>query len=882
MTQFVTASTNNPDAPVPRRVSVPAVPDWVVTRQTVSDLLDVGVSGLLTVVLAPSGAGKTMSVATWAASADLSGGVVWLNLAGANADRDLFWTRLRRGFVEAGALELPAVPDAASADSLRTRMLEDLGIALRDTGPWVVVLDDYPSGRAGPLERDLETMLDGARRGVRLVVVSQSDPALPLHRHAAQGELTRVTAADLVMGTGDVAAVLRGHGVDSSETTVRMVEEHTAGWACGVRLAAGSLATAPTHELAMQEADDAIADFLTREVLDKLPRGVRDLVVRTSVAEVVAPGLARAILGRGSEVTLDASLRRCGFVQYLPDGSFRCHPLLRATARRMLSLGRSDRASEALRNAASWFAEHGDVAMGIRLGVAGGDWAWVARTFVQSWAVPSILLGAAGGIFDEAVQVPAVGEAEPVLLAAVALAHRNANVATAALARAEGEAADRPPASLPDRLSIALARLALARLEGDASTGLTLAGEIRDLTAHVPVARWVDEELLPMVDAQLGALAVYDGDLDHASRLLTRGALGAGTSPTGLAARADCTGQLALLEAYRGNLRRAAHHASSLLAKEPDGAAVGVVHAHLAMAWVHLERSEAAPARQHLDRAALISGAGQEPWIEVAHQLVEARLLVSAGTPEAALQLLAPAMRAAAREDQADWLVDLLVQADAEALLAAGEPERALALVGPRRNRTPGEQRLKIASALSALDDGAAARAALESAPESLSDAPMDAQVEGWLLEARFAYDDARSPRATLLVDRALRTAAPENMRRPFAGAASTWLRRLVDGEPTLLRSHRSFLAELSPADTSSTNARFQAAYADQLIVETLTVREAQVLALLADMCSTEEIAQELYLSVNTIKTYVRGILRKLCVNRRVDAVRRGRELGLC
>ena len=600
------------------------------------------------------------------------------------------------------------------------------------------------------------------------------------------------------------------------------------------------------------------------------------------MAEVVAPGLARAVLGRGSEPALDASLRHCGFVQYLPDGSFRCHPLLRATARRLLALGRGDRASKALRDAASWFAEHGDVAMGIRLGVAGGDWVWVARTSVQSWAVPRILLGTAGRIVDEAVQVPAVGEAEPVLLAAVAVAHRNVSSAGAALARAAECAAVRPPGSLPDRLSIAFVRLALARLEGDATTGLRLASEVRDLIAQVPVARLVDEELAPCVDAQLGAIAVYGGDLDQASLLLTRGALGAGTSPAGLAARADCTGQLALLEAYRGNLRRAAHHASELLAKEADGAAVGVVHAHLAMAWVHLARSEAAPARQHLARATQLSGTGQEPWVEVAHQLVEARLLVSAGTPEAALQLLAPVMRAAARGEQPGWLMDLLVQADAEALLAAGEPERALALVGPRPTRTPGEQRLKIASALSALDDGAAARAALESATDSLSAAPLEDQVEGWLLEARFAYDDARTQRAMLLVDRAVRTAAPENMRRPFADVASTWLRRLVDGDPALLRSHRSFLAELSPADTSSASARFQAAYADQLVVETLTVREAQVLALLAEMCSTEEIAQELYLSVNTIKTYVRGILRKLGVNRRVDAVRRGRELGLC
>ena len=257
-------------------------------------------------------------------------------------------------------------------------------------------------------------------------------------------------------------------------------------------------------------------------------------------------------------------------------------------------------------------------------------------------------------------------------------------------------------------------------------------------------------------------------------------------------------------------------------------------------------------------------------------------MLVSAGTPEAALQLLAPAMRAAAREDQADWLVDLLVQADAEALLAAGEPERALALVGPRRNRTPGEQRLKIASALSALDDGAAARASVGVGHREPVDRPdgrpgRGLAVGGSLRLRRRAVPTGDAPRRPCAADGGPGEHAETVRRCGIDVAASPGGRRARPAAVTQIVPRRALAA-----DTSSTNARFQAAYADQLIVETLTVREAQVLALLADMCSTEEIAQELYLSVNTIKTYVRGILRKLCVNRRVDAVRRGRELGLC
>ena len=94
--------------------------------------------------------------------------------------------------------------------------------------------------------------------------------------------------------------------------------------------------------------------------------------------------------------------------------------------------------------------------------------------------------------------------------------------------------------------------------------------------------------------------------------------------------------------------------------------------------------------------------------------------------------------------------------------------------------------------------------------------------------------------------------------------------------------AHGGFLAGLRPPAIRQSTWMTVPGRSTVLVVETLTVREAQVLGLLTEMCSTAEIASELFLSVNTVKTYVRGILRKLGVNRRVDAVRRGRELGLC
>ena len=126
-------------------------------------------------------------------------------------------------------------------------------------------------------------------------------------------------------------------------------------------------------------------------------------------------------------------------------------------------------------------------------------------------------------------------------------------------------------------------------------------------------------------------------------------------------------------------------------------------------------------------------------------------------------------------------------------------------------------------------------------------------------------------------------------IRTPSAPAASivgAWLRRTVERDPVLLRKHREFLATC-PGDDHAT-ARpapvgpILGADADRLRPSLLTERESQVLELLAQMNSTEEIAEALFVSTNTVKTHLKGIFGKLGVNRRVDAVRHGRTLGLC
>ncbi len=865
----------------PARVNLPPIASWVVRRLTLADRLDVGVSGLLTVVTGPTGSGKTTGVAAWAADADLSGGVVWLSLGRGGADPGSFWRHLRGGLVEAGAGTLPQIPSVGCTEARRIGMLADFGAALRGAGPWVVVLDDYPSGSPGRLERELEIVLDHARRAVRLVVISQDDPAIDLHRHSVAGELTRVVDRDLALDYREVVEVLRRHDVDATEATVKLVERHTAGWACGVRHAALALRDAPSTEAAMQDTDRAIADYLAREVLATLPEAVRELIVRTSVVDEVSPGLAAAILGPGTQATPRLSGVRNAFIDLRDDGSFRCHPLLRVTALSQLAQERPGLSQQARRRAARWYIDHGEASGALRLAMAAGDWPWVARVLVESHEVPRILAGTAGDVVDSAVRVPSVGAAEPVLAAALALAHRNADAAAGPLAQAAALGADGARDSLADRLGIGFARLATARISGDARNGMSVASRSRELLAQLPVVLQEElPELSMMLDAYVGAFEACAGDLHRAARTLTRGVGGPNGSMTCRVARVDCAGQLALVEAVQGDLRGAMRHASLVLTGDADPAQAGAVHAHLARTWVHLERGELGRSRQSLDRAADPRSGGLEPWLLAVQQLAETRLLTAGGEPEAAMRLLAGADIVDAQGRSA-WWADQLAIAWAEVLLAAGEPQRALAKITPEPARAVVEAGVLTACARREIGDVRGARAALASVVADLPRAPLGWQLESWLLEARLANDDGKPERARLLVDRALRAGGAEELRRPFA-RGSVWLRGFIDRDVLLRRTHGAFLASLSLMGSPRRRARVEPQSLTGVIVESLSEREVEVLELLAQMFSTGEIAGELYVSVNTVKTHLKGIFRKLGVNRRVDAVRRGRELGLC
>lgn len=396
-----------------------------------------------------------------------------------------------------------------------------------------------------------------------------------------------------------------------------------------------------------------------------------------------------------------------------------------------------------------------------------------------------------------------------------------------------------------------------------------------------PTAQSSITELSELLKTHLAAMRPEDAGRGEVAAVLSRGA---DAAPAEM--RSRFVGPLAHVEALQGDLRRAERHAEQVRTGLPDPhGGSGQAHALLAEAWVALERADFPGARLRLDALEDVVR-GRDPWLATSHLLLEAKLSIALGTPEAAIRLLAAREPAVPAARPMGWLAELLTVVRAEALIASGEPDRAMALLTPVPQHAVVEAMVMAALARRTIGDVRGALAVLSRAVTDLDHAPLALQVEAWLLEARMAEDQGRLERARLLTDRALRSATGEGMRRAVMRDWE-WLRRTVERDAGLLRKHRDFLATCPGDDDApwrpASVAAPTGADGDRLPPPSLlTEREGQVLQLLAQMNSTEEIAAALFVSTNTVKTHLKGIFGKLGVNRRVDAVRRGRALGLC
>jgi len=511
---------------------------------------------------------------------------------------------------------------------------------------------------------------------------------------------------------------------------------------------------------------------------------------------------------------------------------------------------------------------------------------------VSSFAIPRILAGEAADVVELVVTQQEFGESEPLLLAAAALARNWLDIAESSLTRGNSELAQLADPPVAHALSAAMITMALARLHDHGAIGREYAAVARQLMIKLTAKeRAQAPEVSGVIDYYAAGFELSDGNLSVARWILERAAgrfrqwLVADGDDAEQRVRADCAGQLSWLDAFCGELQRATRYAGCLLTdRRADTSESGARFAQLATTWTHLERVECEQARQRLDHALSTASEVSDPLLASAERLTQARLAVLTGEPDAALRLLRPPAELNDSETSSSWFADHVRIAIAEAWLAAGEVERAIGTLDPEPQLAVADARLVMVKALRLAGRFQAGTELLARVPTDPVEISLSTQVRLWLLQAEVAAEQGNYDRADVLVERALRTATREQLRSTVA-SAGRWLRSFVAQEPGLSQRYSAFLASvpalpsptvhpypgLGPVDTSGAACMVP-----------LTRRETQVLKRLAEFCSNEEIAAELVVSLNTVKTHMRSLFQKLSVTRRADAVRRGRAFGLC
>ncbi|MGH2860728.1 MAG: AAA family ATPase, partial [Solirubrobacteraceae bacterium] len=362
---------------------------WLVARPGLFEML--GSAERVVHVSAPAGSGKTFLVRSWIAAEDLGERVAWVSVGRGERDPPAFWVSvieaLRRTRIGSERVrELTAAPDLDGETVVR-RLLEDLGSL--DERLWLVI-DDLHELQAPQASHPLELLLATAPPQLRVVLLARRDLRLGLHRLRVEGQLTEIRGEDLRFSEGDSRALLEAAGVRLSDGALQALVAITEGWAAGLRLAALSLAGDPDPErLAARFSgrERAVADYLLAEVLERQPKDVTRLLLRTSILERVSGPLADRLTGGSGSERLLWELEDAGaFVVSLdPERTwFRYYHLfadllaleLRRTAPQELP------ALHTL--AAEWLGGHGHPVEAIRHAQAAENWDLAARLLADN------------------------------------------------------------------------------------------------------------------------------------------------------------------------------------------------------------------------------------------------------------------------------------------------------------------------------------------------------------------------------------------------------------------------------------------------------------------------------------------------------------------
>jgi LuxR family maltose regulon positive regulatory protein len=857
----------------------PTTPRFAVFRPHLVRRLHHATSKRLVLLVTPPGYGKSVLLSQWAAS-EQSRRTAWLTVDAAD-DAHRFARHLCAALEAADGRPRQALLDRLDNDGKRmgeafiTALIADT----RRSQPMTLVLEDFHTLADPALVAELGVVIDLASPRFHFVVSTRVDPALPCHRMRLRDEFASIRQDDLVFDRADARALIRqiAHR-DLTDHQLDALLERTEGWCAGLQLAALSLRHVPDAERFIREfagGDANVADYLTEQVLERQQPAVRQFLLRTSVLDRLNGDVCDAVTrGHDGQQMLELLERRSLFTSRLDSHRtwFRYHPLFRTLL--VQHLRASDLESEValLERAATWHLEQDDLETGFAYLARSGRWdRLVHELFARSQEAYN--RGRVAALVRWIDQVPKehrAGRTNVVLLHAALHASIGESLTTAEILRP----LLREP-SLADAERIVADMISTCSVfEG---TGLptavnaatrALAGLESVSPAELPDILGVSdsESIRKVCLANRGAAHVWLDEPDAATE-----SLHAARDVRGASINWDTytSGVLGLMDAWSGRLRRAEQHAGRALAEAQQAGRLTHPSSHaayLALAHVARERDQLDRATDLLDE---LSGRLQptRPSVTTSLCTLERALMALAlGEPDRGLAELVqhrasglPAPPFVARRASA---------VEIRLLLVLGDLDRAERLLTSEA-RVAGALGLRTALAVER-DDVARARALIdrwrhESTPrETLEAGVWDSIVldlEGDALASRRRMTEVvaeaeHEGHVRIFLDTSRH--ALRLLRALYHEVPTPFLRQFVDGVVPV------------PLQRPITG-----------MIEQLSDRERIVLRYLPSNLSNNEIAERLRVSVNTLKTHLKHIYRKLGVSGRADAIAAAEQLRL-
>jgi len=884
------------------KLYVPPLRPEMVPRPRLLQRLDEGLrlGHRLTLISAPAGFGKTTLLGAWAQS--LQQPVSWLSLDEADDEPYRFLTyfvaALQKTDDTVGQVmqDLWEAPGRLPIDRLMIGLINSIAAV---PTPIVLILDDYQAIGQPEIHQVVTFLLDHCPPQMHLVIASREDPPLPLSQLRARGQIMEIRERDLRFTTQESVVFLNQvMGLRLTADEVSTLETRTEGWIAGLQLAALSMRDRADTEGFVRSLTGThrhILDYLTDEVLGRQPEQVRAFLLHTSILDRLTGPLCNALTGEenGQEILelLDSANL---FLIPLDEERrwYRYHPLFRDLLRYYLKEEVPTQSVVVLhRRACAWLAQHDLKAEALPHAITGQDLD-CAADLIEAIAAGPILRGKVETVKTWLDGLPSdLVQARPLLSVIRAWTYHMDGQRDAIephLLDAErslqalGLPGDDPFAS-DLRGQIAAMRASSARHRGDWPLFFRHADEALELLAEDNLA------VRTILNANLGLTYMLRADLVAATAAF-RKVQALGQASGNMISAVNCIGFLAAILIAQGRLRQAVDLCRRTIDSHLEQYAEPLPtlgHVHASLARILYEWNDLAAAATHLEQAVVLGEQTHLPSTLRFRASMLNRIRQIQGTEQDLAPLPPQVKKVAQREqensDDADltaWRVRHWLDQD-----DVGTAERWAETY--RRDKASAQNwhpygDLALARVLIAQQQWEEALDLLT----QIRRLALEAGGSGWLieslvLEALAHQTMGQSDRALAAVSEALSLAEPEGYVRTFVD----------EGEPMAALLGQVWRHGVGPHYAGTLLAAFRAglpatsawppATPAHLLYEALTERELEVLHLIDAGLSNREIANRMYVSLNTVRTHTKNLYSKLDVHSRTQATTRARDLGL-